>query len=174
LSKRLRTLERAGVVRRTAEGSRVVYQLTERGMELKPIVDALGSWGVRWIGDLGEEDLDPHLLMWDIRRTLPVEAWPRARTVLAFRFPDVPARAARWWIVVSGGEVDVCDYDPGFEAAATVSTSLRTLTEIWRGDRTWSQAVRAGTVEVDGPGPTRAAVPEWLGQSLLSAVPRPS
>jgi DNA-binding HxlR family transcriptional regulator len=174
LSKRLRTLERAGVVRRTADGGRVDYRLTERGEELRPIVESLGAWGVRWVGDLGDGDLDPHLLMWDIRRTLPVESWPRARTVLAFRFGDLPPRVARWWLVVDGGEVDICDYDPGFEPAATISSSLRTLTEIWRGDRSWSQALKAGAVDVDAPGPARLAVPQWLGQSALSAVPRPA
>ena len=36
--------------------------------------------------------------MWDVRRTVPVESWPRRRTVLAFRFEDVAATlgADRW------------------------------------------------------------------------------
>src|SRR3954451_22797260 len=54
LSKRVGALERAGVVRRTEESGRSSYSLTPRGHELKPIVDALGAWGVRWIGELGE------------------------------------------------------------------------------------------------------------------------
>lgn len=172
LSKRLRALERAGVVRRSGEGGRTSYTLTPSGLELKPVVDALGAWGVRWVGDLGAEDLDPHLLMWDMRRTLPLDRWPRARTVLAFRFDDVP-KARDWFLCVNGDDVDVCDHDPGFEVAATVATSLRTLTEVWRGDRSWAQALRSGEVRLDGPGGVRRQVPEWLGQSLLSAVPRP-
>ena len=173
LSKRLRTLERAGVVRRNAEGHQVSYQLTDCGKELSAVVDSLGSWGVRWIGELGEEDLDPHLLMWDIRRTVAVEAWPRERTVLAFRFSDVAPRAARWWLVVSGSEVDVCDDEPGFEPSATVSTSLRTLTEIWRGDQSWMQALKAGAVTFDGRSQVRRAIPQWMGQSDLASVALP-
>jgi DNA-binding HxlR family transcriptional regulator len=173
LSKRLRALERAGVVQRSEDGGRSSYSLTVSGLELKPIVDALGAWGVRWVGVLGEEDLDPHLLFWDIRRTVPLERWPRSRTVLAFRFDDVSARARDWWLCVNGDDVDVCDYDPGFEVSATVATSLRALTGIWRGDRSWAQALRAGEVRIDGPGGVRRQVPEWIGQSLLSAVPRP-
>ena len=115
LSKRLRSLERAGIVTRSGSGGRTSYTVTERGRELEPIVNALGLWGLRWIGDLGEEDLDPHLLLWDMKRTLPVDAWPRARTVVAFAFDDVPRKDAAWWVVVSGGEVDICDYDPGFD-----------------------------------------------------------
>lgn len=173
LSKRLRALERAGVVHRSEEGGRSSYTLTESGLELKPIVDALGAWGVRWVGELGEEDLDPHLLMWDMRRTLPLERWPRSRTVVAFSFDDVPGKARRWWLCVNGDEVDVCDYDPGFEVSAAVATSLRTLTGIWRGDLSWTQAVRGGQVQVDAPGLVRKQLPEWIGQSLLSVVPRP-
>ena len=75
---------------------------------------------------------------------------------------------------MSGDDVDVCDYDPGFEVDATITTSLRTMTEIWRGDRPWSQALKAGLVTVDGPTAVSRDVPAWLGQSTLAAVPRPA
>ncbi|WP_067434775.1 winged helix-turn-helix transcriptional regulator [Nocardioides jensenii] len=175
LTKRLRTLERVGVVRRTGDPSgRTSYRLTECGEELRPIVESLGAWGVRWIGELGTEDLDPHLLLWDIRRTVPVDEWPRSRTVLAFAFDDVPQKVAHWWLVVAGSEPDVCDYDPGFEVTATIRTGLRTMTEIWRGDRSWVDALRAGEVEVVGPDTVRRDLPRWLGQMPLAAVPRPT
>ena len=57
---------------------------------------------------------------------------------------------------------------------ATITTSLRTMTEIWRGDRSWSQALKAGLVTVDGPSAVSRDVPAWLGQSTLAAVPRPA
>src|SRR5918998_2957894 len=50
LAQRLRDLDDAGVVRRRTlpppAGSRV-YELTERGRELEPVVLALGRWGSR-------------------------------------------------------------------------------------------------------------------------------
>lgn len=174
LSKRLRTLERAGVIHREVDGTRVSYTLTESGRELGDVVQALGAWGVRWVHRLGEEDLDPHLLMWDVRRTVPVDEWPRARTVLAFRFADVPAPVRRWWLVVSDGEVDVCDYDPGYDVAATVATTLRVMVRLWRGDLTWEQALRSASIEIDGAPSARGAVPRWVGRSTLSSVPRPA
>ena len=174
LSKRLRRLERAGVVRRVTEGGRAAYELTESGLELRPLVDALGAWGARWVGELGEEDLDPHLLMFDVRRTLPVASWPRGRTVVAVRFDDVAAPVSRWWVCVSGADVDICDADPGFDVAATVDTSLRSLTRVWRGDVDWGEAQRSGQVRLEGPREVVQAVPGWLGQSLLAAVPRPA
>lgn len=174
LSKRLRRLERAGVVQRHVVGGRSTYELTESGLELRAVVDALGAWGARWVGGLGEEDLDPHLLLWDVRRTIPLQDWPRGRTVVAMRFADVAPSVSRWWICVTGDEVDVCDVDPGFEVDATVHTSLRTMTEIWRGDREWGEAIRAGRVQVEAPREVARAVPVWIGRSLLAAVPRPA
>lgn len=170
LSKRLRALERAGVVHRSDEGGRSSYTLTQSGLELKPIIDALGAWGVRWVPQIGREDLDPHLLLWDIRRTVPVDQWPRARTVVAFTFDDVPVKARAWWLCVNGDEVDVCDDDPGYDVTAGVRTSLRTMTAIWRGDVSWTQALRSGTVRVDAPAVVRKQLPTWIGQSLLSAM----
>lgn len=174
LSKRLRTLERAAVVERRDVAGKISYHLTESGRELGPIVEALGGWGSRWIGELGDHDLDPHLLMWDMQRTIPVQEWPRCRTVVAFRFHEVEAKASRWWICVADGEVDVCDYDPGFEVSGTVVASLRTMVQIWRGDRSWPSAVAAGAVVLDAPSTIRAALPRWLSQSPLAMVPRPA
>ena len=92
---------------------------------------------MRWIGELGDADLDPHLLMWDIRRTCRSTSGRGRRTVVAFRFDDVPARSCTGGCACPADDVDVCDFDPGYDVAATVHTSLRTLTEIWRGDRPW-------------------------------------
>jgi DNA-binding HxlR family transcriptional regulator len=174
LSKRLKSLTRAGVVARDEIDGRTTYSLTDCGKELADVVEALGAWGVRWIGQLGEEDLDPHLLMWDIRRTVPIEAWPRTRTTLAFRLSGVSPKASRWWLVVGDGEADVCDFDPGHEVTGAVETSLRTLTLIWRGDISWQHALLDGSVALSGPAHVRRAVPEWIGQSASAGVPRPA
>ncbi|MCW2759893.1 MAG: putative transcriptional regulator [Marmoricola sp.] len=174
LSKRLRSLERVGVVRREMVGAHASYTLTESGRDLMDVVMALGVWGTRWIGELGEQDLDPHLLMWDMKRTVPVHEWPRARTVVGLRFSDVPTRVAAWWLVVAAGEADACDFDPGFEQTATLTTSLRRMTEIWRGDTSWDQAIADGTLVVEGPSEVRRALPRWVGQGNFSAVPRPA
>lgn len=174
LSKRLRTLERAGIVLREVADGRTSYRLTPSGEELSTVVDALGAWGLRWLGELGQQDLDPHLLMWDMRRTVAVDSWPSARTVVAFEFSDVPTRSGRWWLVVTAGQADVCDYDPGFEVTARVAASLRALVRIWRGDLSWADALESGAVIVYAPGQVRRALPGWLGQARLAGVARPA
>jgi DNA-binding HxlR family transcriptional regulator len=173
LSKRLRSLERAGVIRRDEVDGRASYHLTDCGMELKPVVEGLGAWGIRWIGELGEDDLDPHLLLWDIRRTVPLDRWPRSRTVVQFEFTDQPAGTATWWLCVTGDDADVCDYDPGFDVTATVVTTLSTMVRLWRVDRTWEDALRTGDARIDAPSDVRRQVPSWLGQMLLGGVPHP-
>jgi DNA-binding HxlR family transcriptional regulator len=174
LSKRLKSLSRAGVVERHDTAPRTSYTLTQCGRELEPVVRALMQWGTRWVSELGEEDLDPHLLMWDIRRTVPIDTWPRARTVVAFQLSGVASKASRWWLVVADGQADICDFDPGYDVAATVTTSLRTLTEIWRGDVSWSRTLLDGSVTLSGAADARRTVPVWLGQSTAAAIERPA
>ncbi len=171
LSKRLRELERAGLVSRREDGNRVRYDLTEGGRELAPIVMALGEWGVRWRSRLGDEDLDPHLLMWDVHRNIDIAAMPSGRSVLAFHLTDVAAPTRRWYIVVDG-DVDLCDYDPGFGVLVEVEATLRDLTRVWRGDLAWDRALKERALLVDGPAFARRALPQWLKLSTFAAVPR--
>jgi hypothetical protein len=75
--------------------------------------------------------------------------------------------------VITSGEADVYDFDPGYDIAVTVSTSLREMILVWRGDLTWPTAVGSGAVEVHGPDALRRAVPRWFIPSPFVAVPRP-
>lgn len=173
LSKRMQQLVRAGIVDRTAEGNEVRYALTPAGEELRPVVEALGVWGTRWIGQLGEMDLDPKLLLWDMRRRIDHDAVPSGRTVVQFSFSDVPPRTRDWWVVIESGEADVCDVDPGHSVAVAVTAGLRTMVEIWRGDLSWRNALRSGTVHLHGPEALRRQMPGWFTLSPFASVPRP-
>jgi DNA-binding HxlR family transcriptional regulator len=174
LSARLQRLRRAGVIERYEDGARVSYALTPAGRELHPVIEAIGRWGIRWIPELGDEDLDPHLLMWDIHRNIDLEAVPLGRSVLRFTFRDVPAPAGDWWLVITGDGVDLCDFDPGHGVAATVETDLPTLTRVWRGDLSWRQALHSGGLVLHGPNQARRVVPRWLKLSAFATVPRPA
>lgn len=169
LSRRLRELDRAGVVERTADGR---YTLTSAGEELRPVVMSLGTWGTRWL-ELTDNDLDPKLLVWDMRRSVDLAALPTGRTVLHIRFDDAEPTERHWWFVLTRDGVDACDYDPGYDVAGTIETDLRTATEVWRGDRSWAAAQRSGRLTIVGPGSLQKAVPGWFGQSGFAAVERP-
>lgn len=172
LSKRLHQLVRAGILERHADGNDVRYVLTPAGKELQPVVEALGTWGVRWIGQLGDEDLDPKLLLWDMHRNIDHSAVPHGRSVVRFRFPDAPARARDWWMVITAEEADVCDVDPGHPVAVTVTATLRPMIEVWRGDLEWSDALGSGAIEVSGPEALRRSLPRWFTLSAFASVPR--
>jgi DNA-binding HxlR family transcriptional regulator len=170
LSRRLGQLVRAGVVDHRSDGG---YVLTAAGRELGPLVEALGAWGVRWIGGLGDADLDPKLLLWDMRRNVDHAAVPAGRTVVRFHFRDVTAKLRDWWLVIDSGEADVCDVDPGHDVTLGVSASLRALVRVWRGDIGWAAALRGGAVELAGPPTLCQALPGWFRLSPFAAVPRP-
>ena len=172
LSKRLHQLVRAGVLEKRVDGKDVRYVLTPAGQELRPVVEAVGSWGARWIGEIGDEDLDPKLLLWDMHRNIDRDVVPPPRGVLHFRFPDLRGSQSRWWLVITPQEVDVCDEDPGHEVDLTLTSSLRDLTRVWRGDLAWSEAVGQGRLDVEGPERLRRAVPAWFSLSVFAGVPR--
>lgn len=172
LSKRLQQLVRAGLLTRTEDGGAVVYDLTPAAQELRPVVEAIGAWGVRWIGDLGDADLDPQLLLWDLHRNVDLSQVPPGRTVISFRFTDVAAKRRCWWLVLTPEQVDVCDFDPGYEIAGAVTGALRDLVLVWRGDLDWPRALRSGDVVLHGSTEVRRQIPLWFAPSRFAAVPR--
>jgi DNA-binding HxlR family transcriptional regulator len=64
LSERLKFLVEAGVVRQTdvqGTGSRLSYELTDTGRELRPIVLGLARWGMEFVDEVAETDIvRPH------------------------------------------------------------------------------------------------------------------
>lgn len=108
LSKRLKELESAGIVSRapvSREPGLYEYRLTEAGRELKPVIDAIGCWGQRWIDlEASLEKLDPNLLMWDMRRNIDPKPMPRPER--RFRSFSKTSRkidgTGGWWWIPTG------------------------------------------------------------------------
>jgi DNA-binding HxlR family transcriptional regulator len=172
LSKRLRQLVADGFVQRREHPEGPTYELTEAGHQFRVIIEALGEWGVRWIDSLTDEDLDPAFLLWDMQRSVDPEALPGDRTVLAITFRELRGDLRDWWLVLTSDDVDVCEHDPGFGIDVTLDTELRTFVRVWRGDIDWTDAVRAGRLQVCGPSELRRQVPHWFRLSHFSSVTR--
>ncbi|MGH8954749.1 MAG: winged helix-turn-helix transcriptional regulator [Microbacterium sp.] len=172
LSHRLDQLQRAGLIERIAQGADVRYVLTVAGAELRPVVEQLSAWGVRWIGELGDADLDPKLLLWDMHRNVDHGSVPDARTVIALHFTDASPAQRRWWLVIHDGEADVCDADPGYDVSVEVRCTLRALTRFWRGDIEWTTLLLAEDATATGPSDLRRALPSWFMRPGYAAVPR--
>lgn len=169
LSQRLRSLVRAGLVERTDDGR---YLPTQACKELLPVVEALGVWGTRWVPALGDEDMDPHLLLWDMHRRVDLAALPPGRTVVRLAFPDVDPAARRWWLVLTRDGTDVCDADPGYEVDVALECPLPTLVRVWRGDVSWEDAQRTHGLSLSGTESARRGLPRWLQRSVFADVPR--
>jgi DNA-binding HxlR family transcriptional regulator len=177
LSQRLKELEGQGVVCRARGPSGVLeYHLTPAGLELRPIVEAMGRWGQRWIdSDLSLQFLDAQLLMWDMRRRLNPEPMPRRRCVIQFQYPERPQAERLWWLVVDPDDpVDLCGVDPGFDVDLYVTSDLRTMTAIWMGHDTVRAALAAERLKLVGDRELAAQMQTWLGLSSLAHVPRPA
>jgi DNA-binding HxlR family transcriptional regulator len=177
LSQRLKELQHVGIVeRRAVEGARgFEYHLTDAGRELFPILERMGLWAQRWVrADLiADANLDPDLLMWDIRRRVIGQAFPRSeRFVLRFEFTGVPANRRFYWVVCHGEDVDLCLRDPGFAVDLFVSSALRTLTEIWLGHLPLENAIRDEKMRLDGSRGDMAAFRSWFALSLFAPAGR--
>lgn len=170
LSQRLKELEMAGIVARTASISDpglFEYHLTESGLELRPIVEAFGVWGQRRIeADLSLQHLDVQLLMWDMRRNLNTTPMPVRRNVVQFVYPELAATLRSWWLIVDPDTgVDLCSIDPGFDVDLYVSVDLRTMTAIWMGLDTVRAAVASRRMLMTGDRQLSSAMQTWLGLS---------
>jgi len=165
LAERLAWLERHGMLERclVKSGHGSEYVLTQAGEELQPVVQALGSWGYKWVAkNIRREDLDPDLLMWFLRRRVRTERLPDRRVVLEVRFSGV--RQA-YWLVLERSGVDLCLFDPGFDIDLLVHADLRALIEVYLGLLPLDHAMREGLVRVDGPPAYRRGFIEWIGVS---------
>ena len=174
LSKRLKELEVSGVIRTTPiAGGGFEYHLTEAGEELRPIVIGIGKWGQRWVESrLSLRNLDPTLLMWDMRRNLSPDPLPARRCTIQFLYPELPEDRRNYWLVVESGQVDLCSFDPGYEVDLLVTSSLKTMTAVWMGLVRLGPEVDAGRVLLDGDPAIRRSMQAWLKLSVFAPVER--
>ena len=174
LSKRLKELQQAGIVTASRKPNGLVdYRLSEAGEELRPLIMGLGHWAQRWVESrLSLKNLDPSLLMWDVRRGLNLKLLPNRRCMIQFLYPELPSPQQSWWLVVDGGTVDVCNFDPGHELDLLVKCSLRAMTAIWMGWTTIKKESQSGDLEIEGDPSLARSMEHWLGLSAFANQPR--
>lgn len=174
LKQRLNALERAEIVEHTptAAADAFQYRLTPAGLELKPILAGISTWGQRWARDIGDDDLDPEWLVWAMHRRLDTAQMPAGRTVIQIVFSGVPADRRNFWLVHEGGKVDVCLKPPGYDVDVLARASVRVMVEVWRGIRSLPDELHAGSIQLEGDQDLCRQFPGWLLLSVYAPVKR--
>jgi len=88
-------------------------------------------------------------------------------TVIKFRFPDLREQV-HWWLIVENGSAEVCISDPGKDVDVYFNCSVRVLSEVWMGERTYRDAIQSGDLSVQGDRALTRNVTSWLRRSVFA------
>lgn len=173
LSRRLKQLEAEDVICRTSadgkEGN--LYMLTEAGRDFVPLVEALGTWGMRWSRrELADHELDMGLLLWAIESKARADALGKRRSVVQLTFTDLPAHRAEWWFLNENANCMLCIDDPGFDVDIYLAGTLADLTYLVRGDLALGQALSRGRIDLHGSSSMVGRFEAWLNLGPLAQV----
>lgn len=174
LAKRLRQLQRAGIVERETRpaGRRTTaYRLTPAGQALYPVIEALLVWGADWaFGEPSPEELDPLLLMWWMHDHVDKRQFPDHRVVIQFDFHG--AKNETYWLLLTQADVSVCLTDPGHAVDVLVEADLATYFKLWLGRLEYQEALTAHDVTVTGIPRLTRAFPRWFTWSPAAPAVR--
>jgi DNA-binding HxlR family transcriptional regulator len=157
LSQRLRELEQAGIVRRRTlppPAGSSVYELTDWGRELKPIVLSLGTWAVRSPSFPEGAPVGTDSVVLALGTFFDAGAARDLDARYELRLDD-----STFHVDIAAGEIAV-DRGPAEDPVAIVETDATTFSSIvWNG-RDMDDALRAGELRIEGD---RPAVDRLLG-----------
>jgi DNA-binding HxlR family transcriptional regulator len=142
LAARLKELQAAGVLIRVPHSRVIVYELTDYGRELEPVVLALGAWGFKALGDPRDEQLiTPDAMTMDLRTAF------RANIAATLPATAYAARlgSAELLIRVDGSALDVARGQGDADLAFASATGIHRLIS---GELAPQRAIATGVVEV--------------------------
>lgn len=147
LSQRLRELQDAGVLRHrrlAPPAGSWVYELTDWGLELEPIVMQLGRWAGRSPATRPEAPVSVDSLVLSLKGTFDSAAAAELTVTIALRLGehDFGVRVADGGIYLARGSID--------RPQASLHTDSGTLLALLTGERSLDQARRAGDLNIDG------------------------
>jgi DNA-binding HxlR family transcriptional regulator/putative sterol carrier protein len=165
LAQRLRELERSGVVRRRKlppPAASRVYELTDWGMELEPVIVRLGRWGARSPSKPRDAELGVDSLILSFRTMFD----PRAAEGLGASY-ELRLGEDRFRAVVDDGRFEIARGSAD-RPDATIETDAGTLTALVYGGRPLPEALRSGDIKIEGD---ESAVERFLS---LFPLPKPA
>jgi DNA-binding HxlR family transcriptional regulator len=156
LTQRLRELTDSGVVARRKldpPGGSWVYELTERGRELEPVVIGLGRWGSIAPFPPGEMRIGVDSTILALKTLFDVEAAADVNASVELRLDG-----QRFAVGIANGELEV-NRGAADSPHAVIETDPGTLTGLLWSGVGLAEAERAGTVAVEG---SRATVGRFM------------
>ena len=176
LTARLKSLEQQGlIVRRRESGQRThEYYPTEACQALLPTLIALGEWGLLWARhNVTSAELDVEFLMFYLERSIDTTKLIGNQSIIRFQFKDL-AQQQNWWLVVKNQKAELCLVDPGKDVDIYFFCTIRTMHDVWMGDRTYSEAMETGDLIVEGEPALMRSIRSWLKPSIFADAPRPA
>src|SRR5215210_2008342 len=165
LSQRLRELEGAGVVRRRKlppPAASRVYELTEWGLDLEPVIVRLGRWGARSPSKPRDAELGVDSLILSFRTMFD----PRTADGLEASY-ELRLGEDRFRAVVADGRFEIVR-GAADRPDATIETDAGTLAALVYYGRQLAEALRSGDLKIEGD---ESAVERFLG---LFPLPEPA
>ena len=142
LAARLKELQAAGVIRRVPRSRVIIYELTDYGRELEPVVLALGAWGFKAMGDPREEQiLTPDAMTMALRTAFR----PQVAADLPATAYGARVGAAELLVRVDGSILDVSRGDGPVDLAFAAGPRIHRLLS---GELAPQRAIATGEVEV--------------------------
>ncbi|HET7269565.1 MAG TPA: winged helix-turn-helix transcriptional regulator [Rubrobacter sp.] len=162
LAQRLRELEGAGVVRRRKlppPAASRIYELTEWGKDLEPVIISLGRWGVRSPSKPRDAELSVDSLVLSFRTMFDPQRAVGLKANYELRLGEESFRAevVEGCFEIERGVADRPD--------AIVETDAATLTALIYEDRQLAEALRSGDIRIEGD--------REMVERLLSLFPLP-
>jgi len=157
LSERLRELERGGVLRRRKlppPAGSWVYELTEWGMELEPVVTGLGAWGARSPSPPAHARIGTDSIVLALRSLFDPEAAGELSASYELRL-----EGDRFHVDVAGGEIELGREGGGGDPEATIETDPGTLAAVLTGRLDLDEALQSESMSIAG---SRRAVDRFL------------
>ncbi|MBK8198044.1 MAG: transcriptional regulator [Acidobacteria bacterium] len=174
LTTRLKSLEEQGMlVRRKIPGQKgFEYHPTAACQSLLPVLIAIGEWGIIWTREtMLDADFDVELLMLYMERSIDPSKLIGDESVIRFRFSDLEAQKD-FWLLVKDDQVDLCVTPPGRDVDVYFNCTVRTMYEVWMGDKTFKDVLRTGEMNVQGDPALLRNITAWLRPGAFAASPR--